>query len=339
MFDCGIESDYYFRISQCELGPVEPAETKLDETITHIKGNGDLQKNTRTIWRWTNPVAICCKMNMVYPGSRWAEPKDTRKLQEHVAQSPMCPKISLNPLPTITYGRLGFHSTSWRRKRSHTWFIDGQAIMWMKLKMNESCIITPLRRGLENIQRGKIFARDRAVSAEPGHLFYGKGKVPWGGDICRFLSNGQQPGHLVRGLEGRGLEGGRADMWMNMWEWALSVKSFVLHVNGLQERDTENPGLYLDYLQPIPEHSGTAWAGPFLLNTGLLCQAYIFCAHWLWLARLQSSLSSPYWIMLSSLFPFIGFRPVLWPKDSPTYSWFLWSYPSHMFTPVYLLYV
>ena len=107
MFDCGIESDYYFRISQCELGPVEPAKTKLDKTITHIKGNGDLQKNTRTIWRWTNPVAICCKMKMVYPGSRWAEPKDTRKLQEHIAQSPMCPKISLNPLPTITYGKTG----------------------------------------------------------------------------------------------------------------------------------------------------------------------------------------------------------------------------------------
>jgi len=34
-------------------------------------------------------------------------------------------------------------------------------------------------------------------------------------------------------------------------------------------------------LQPIAEHSGTAWAGPFLLNTGRLCQAYIFCApHW-----------------------------------------------------------
>ena len=66
---------------------------------------------------------------------------------------------------------------SWRRKRSHTWFINGQAIRWIKLKMNEGCIIAPLRRGLESIQRGKIFARDRAVSAEPGHLFYGKGKV------------------------------------------------------------------------------------------------------------------------------------------------------------------
>lgn len=107
MFDCGIKSDYYFRISQCELGPVEPAKTKLDETIAHRKGNGDLQKNTWTIWRWTNPVAVCCKMNMVYLGSRWAESKDTRKLQEHVFQSPMCPKISLNPLPTITYGKTG----------------------------------------------------------------------------------------------------------------------------------------------------------------------------------------------------------------------------------------
>lgn len=57
-------------------------------------------------------------------------------------------------------------------------------------------------------------------------------------------SNGQQPGHLVRGLEG-----GRADMWMNMWEWALSVGSFVLHVNGLHESDTEKPGLYLDCLK------------------------------------------------------------------------------------------
>ena len=49
--------------------------------------------------------------------------------------------------------------------------------MWMKLKMNEGFIKAPLRRGLESIQRGKIFARDRAVSAEPGHVFYGKGKV------------------------------------------------------------------------------------------------------------------------------------------------------------------
>ena len=47
-------------------------------------------------------------------------------------------------------------------------------------------------------------------------------------------------------------------MWMNMWEWALSVRSFVLHVNGLHESDTEKPGLYLDCLQPIAEHSGTA---------------------------------------------------------------------------------
>lgn len=42
MLDRGIPSDYYFRISHCELGPVEPAKTKLDETIAHIKGNGDL---------------------------------------------------------------------------------------------------------------------------------------------------------------------------------------------------------------------------------------------------------------------------------------------------------
>ena len=61
----------------------------------------------------------------------------------------------------------------------------------------------------------------------------------------------------------------------------LNMRSFVLHINGLHESDTEKPGLYLDCLQPIAEHSGTAWAGPFLLNTGLLCQAYIFCApHW-----------------------------------------------------------
>ena len=32
MLDRGIPSDYYFRISHCELGPVEPAKTKLDET-------------------------------------------------------------------------------------------------------------------------------------------------------------------------------------------------------------------------------------------------------------------------------------------------------------------
>lgn len=49
--------------------------------------------------------------------------------------------------------------------------------MWMKLKMNEGFIIAPLRRGLRSIQRGKSFARDRAIGAEPGHVFYGKGKV------------------------------------------------------------------------------------------------------------------------------------------------------------------
>ena len=46
LLDRGIPSDYYFRISHCELGL---AKTKLDETIAHIKGNGDLHKNTRTI--------------------------------------------------------------------------------------------------------------------------------------------------------------------------------------------------------------------------------------------------------------------------------------------------
>ena len=56
-------------------------------------------------------------------------------------------------------------------------------------------------------------------------------------------------------------------MWLNLWE---CVQSFVLHVNGLHGRGTKNPGLYLDCLQSIAEHSGIARAGPCLLNTGLL---------------------------------------------------------------------
>lgn len=82
--------------------------------------------------------------------------------------------------------------------------MDGQAIMWMKLKMSGGCITATLRSGLESMQKRKIFPRGRVVSGEPGHLFYVKG-----GKICRFLGNGQQPGHLVRGLEGKGLEDGR----------------------------------------------------------------------------------------------------------------------------------
>ena len=63
--------------------------------------------------------------------------------------------------------------------------------MWMKLKMNEGFIKAPLRRGLESIQRGKIFARDRAVSAEPGHVFYGKGKVKV--SVAQVMSDSLRP--------------------------------------------------------------------------------------------------------------------------------------------------
>lgn len=118
------------------------------------------------------------------------------------------------------------------------------------------------------MQRGKIFPRGRAVSGEPGHLFYVKG----GKKYVDFWAIANSLAIWSEAWKGKDWKMGDMEvqsrrMWMNLWE---CVKSFVLHVNDLHGRGTENPGLYLDCLQPIAEHSGIARADPYLLNTGLL---------------------------------------------------------------------
>ena len=69
------------------------------------------------------------------------------------------------------------------------------------LRMNGSCIMTILRIALKDGRQRKSSQMGKAC-----HLRCVEEEVALDGTIHRFLGHGQWPLHMVRGLEGNGLE-------------------------------------------------------------------------------------------------------------------------------------